>query len=90
VLKFVCFAGEADSHVFGSLSDGVFEGKVVSAKDGAFYVEKAHHYFPKEANATFHSVIYHADNVTDPYEHMRTGMKNSATDSISSMKNSAP
>jgi disintegrin and metalloproteinase domain-containing protein 10 len=66
--------GEPESSVFGSLIDGVFEGKIVSPK-GSYFVEKAHHYFPRTThpNSTFHSVIYHEDHVQDPYEHVREG-----------------
>ncbi|XP_048517768.1 disintegrin and metalloproteinase domain-containing protein 10 isoform X3 [Dendroctonus ponderosae] len=66
--------GEPDSKVFGSISEGVFEGKIVSPS-GSYYVEKAHHYFPQKThpNRTFHSVIYHEDHVHDPYEAMREG-----------------
>ncbi|CAG9823304.1 unnamed protein product, partial [Phaedon cochleariae] len=67
--------GEPDSVVFGSIIDGVFEGKIVSPDKGAYYVEKAHHYFPlaMHPNRSFHSVIYREDRVIDPYEHMREG-----------------
>ncbi|XP_003425500.1 disintegrin and metalloproteinase domain-containing protein 10 isoform X2 [Nasonia vitripennis] len=66
--------GEPGSHVFGSLSDGIFHGKIVSPRDGAWYVEKSHYYFaPHERNETRHSVIYHEDDVEDPYESIRTG-----------------
>lgn len=60
--------------MFGSLIDGVFEGKILSPK-GSYFVEKAHHYFPhsKHPNRTFHSVIYHEDHVQDPYAHQRQG-----------------
>ena len=72
-LSFVS-AGEPGSHVFGSVSDGVFHGKIVSARDGAWYVERSHYYFPGEGfNASRHSVIYHEDDVEDPYKHLRTG-----------------
>jgi hypothetical protein len=67
-----CVLGEAGSYVFGSISDGVFEGKIVSPQ-GSYYVEKAHHYFPKDSNKTFHSVIYSEGDIEDPYEHLRTG-----------------
>lgn len=66
--------GEPGSQVFGSVSDGVFHGKIISPRDGHFYVEKAHYYFPKKANNTFHSVIYHSKDVIDPYAERRTGM----------------
>ncbi|GAB1863578.1 ADAM10 endopeptidase [Camponotus japonicus] len=66
--------GEPGSHVFGSVSDGVFHGKIVSPKSGAWYVEKAHYYFPPhEINETLHSVIYHEDDVGDPYVNVRQG-----------------
>nr|CAD7430532.1 unnamed protein product [Timema monikensis] len=64
--------GEPGSHVFGSVSEGVFEGKIV-APWGSYYVEKAHRYFPNTANKTFHSVIYSENDVGDPYESLRTG-----------------
>ncbi|CAH0559198.1 unnamed protein product [Brassicogethes aeneus] len=66
--------GEPDSVVFGSVIDGVFEGKIVTSKD-AYFVEKAHYYFPHEQhpNKTFHSVIYHDHHVEDPYAHKREG-----------------
>ncbi|XP_060523585.1 disintegrin and metalloproteinase domain-containing protein 10 isoform X2 [Cylas formicarius] len=66
--------GERDSTVFGSIIDGVFEGKIVSPR-GSYYVEKAHHYFPLDRypNRTFHSLIYHEDHVRDPYEGQRQG-----------------
>ncbi|KYM96177.1 Disintegrin and metalloproteinase domain-containing protein 10 [Cyphomyrmex costatus] len=66
--------GEPGSHVFGSVSDGVFHGKIVSPKSGAWYVEKAHYYFPPhEINETLHSVIYHENDVGDPYVDVRQG-----------------
>ncbi|XP_046420360.1 disintegrin and metalloproteinase domain-containing protein 10 isoform X1 [Neodiprion fabricii] len=66
--------GEAESHVFGSISNGVFHGKIVSPRGGAWYVEKAHHYFPPhEVNETHHSVIYHEDDVIDPFADIREG-----------------
>lgn len=66
--------GEPGSHVFGSISDGVFHGKIISPRGGAWYVEKAYYYFPPhEINDTLHSVIYHENNVDDPYAHLRKG-----------------
>ncbi|XP_052131768.1 disintegrin and metalloproteinase domain-containing protein 10 isoform X1 [Frankliniella occidentalis] len=65
--------GEPGSHVFGSITNGVFHGRIISPHDGDFYVEKAHYYFPKESNNTFHSVIYHSKDITDPYAERRTG-----------------
>ncbi|XP_033215236.1 disintegrin and metalloproteinase domain-containing protein 10 isoform X2 [Belonocnema kinseyi] len=65
--------GDPGSHVFGSISDGVFHGKIVSPQDGAWFVEKAHYYFPPhQINETLHSVIYHENDVGDPYADVRT------------------
>ncbi|KAF5276824.1 hypothetical protein FQA39_LY06376 [Lamprigera yunnana] len=62
------------SSVYGSIINGVFEGKIASPT-GSYYVEKAHHYFPQKhyPNKTFHSVIYHEDHLIDPYENKREG-----------------
>lgn len=70
--RFVCITGEPGSEVFGSIHDGVFEGKIVS-KQGNLYVEKASRYFPTGSNVSFHSVIYKEADIEDPYEHIRTG-----------------
>ncbi|XP_031334979.1 disintegrin and metalloproteinase domain-containing protein 10 isoform X1 [Photinus pyralis] len=65
---------EPESTVYGSLIDGVFEGKIVSPT-GSYYVEKARHYFPSKEhpNKTFHSVIYNDAHVKDPYDNQRDG-----------------
>ncbi|XP_026468795.1 disintegrin and metalloproteinase domain-containing protein 10-like, partial [Ctenocephalides felis] len=65
--------GDPGSAVFGSVIDGVFEGKIISKSKGTFYVEKSRHYFPGENNASFHSVIYNEKDVADPYESLREG-----------------
>lgn len=69
--------GESDSEVFGSLTDGVFEGKIITPK-ASFFVEKAKHYFPHHQNHTidFHSVIYDEQHVEDPYKDRRQGKIN--------------
>ncbi|XP_043486455.1 disintegrin and metalloproteinase domain-containing protein 10 isoform X1 [Polistes fuscatus] len=66
--------GESGSYVFGSITDGVFHGKIVSSRSDAWYVERAHYYFPPhEINETLHSVIYHENDVGDPYSEVRQG-----------------
>ncbi|XP_051173627.1 disintegrin and metalloproteinase domain-containing protein 10 isoform X2 [Leptopilina boulardi] len=66
--------GDPGSRIFGSISDGVFHGKIESPRHGAWFVEKAHYYFPShEVNETLHSVIYHENDVGDPYADIRTG-----------------
>ncbi|KAF4532479.1 hypothetical protein B566_EDAN003055 [Ephemera danica] len=74
--------GEPGSHVFGSLSEGRFEGKIVSPHTGAYYVEHAHRYFKNatrpgvaptpDNSVTFHSIIYHERDVSDPYHSRRS------------------
>lgn len=66
--------GDASSHVFGSIIDGVFTGKIHTERD-AFYVEHAKYYFPNGTykDHGFHSVIYNENHVDDPYAKHRTG-----------------
>jgi disintegrin and metalloproteinase domain-containing protein 10 len=67
--------GEHNSYVFGSIIDGVFEGKIVSPLVGSFYVEKAKHYFPNGTHVEkgFHSIIYNEKHVEDPYDSLHKG-----------------
>lgn len=81
-------SGELDSEprskVFGAIRDGVFEGKIHTQDDQTFYVERAINYFNSSDNYSnnnnktslnslpFHSVIYSANHVTDPYRHKRS------------------
>lgn len=66
--------GEPGSTVFGSILDGHFEGKIVSSTSGAYYVEKASRYFPKNTNSSFHTLVYKESDVEDPYANIREGM----------------
>lgn len=59
-------SGEPKSHAYGSIVDGVFEGSIHSA-DETYFVEKAHRYFPKDSNQSFHSIIYNGKDVSDSY-----------------------
>lgn len=69
---FLC-TDDPHSKVFGSVTDGVFEGKII-AHDGAYYVEHARRYFPPNGTRTrIHSVIYRDGDVSDPYAHRRHG-----------------
>ncbi|KAG7307890.1 hypothetical protein JYU34_006502 [Plutella xylostella] len=66
-------ADEPSSAVFGSVTDGVFEGKIL-ANEGAFYVEHARRYFPPNGTrGRGHSVIYKESDVIDPHAHRRHG-----------------
>lgn len=70
---FLC-SGVRNSYAFGSISDGVFHGQMTSPDIGTWFVEKAHYYFrPHAINDSFHSVIYHENDVNDPYTAMREG-----------------
>ena len=70
--------GDPQSEVFGSIIDGVFEGKIITSKD-SYYVEKAKHYFKNVSHQLqhhdepFHSVIYKDAHVDDPYQYKRQG-----------------
>lgn len=59
--------------MFGSILDGVFEGKIISSNGDAYYIEKTSRYFPQDHNNTFHSIIYKESDVEDPYQHVREG-----------------
>ena len=79
--------GDRDSTVFGSIIDGVFEGKVTAGGGReSYYVERAKHYFRNSSDPEthplhhvpghdrpFHSVIYREEHVDDPYRHRRKG-----------------
>lgn len=66
---------EPRSTVWGSLRDGVFDGIIQSERDGTYYCERANKYFPRHnaSHSGFHSVIYHDNDVEDPYAHLREG-----------------
>ncbi|XP_076356535.1 disintegrin and metalloproteinase domain-containing protein 10-like [Tachypleus tridentatus] len=63
--------GEQGSMVYGSISDGLFDGKIHTL-DKTYFVEQAHKYF-KNASKPFHSIIYMDTDVQDPYSAGRTG-----------------
>ncbi|XP_055684037.1 disintegrin and metalloproteinase domain-containing protein 10 isoform X2 [Lutzomyia longipalpis] len=80
------------SHVFGSVIDGVFEGRIVTGRE-SYFVENAKHYFPNKTHTDesgFHSVIYKESHVSDPYEDVRQGHGGGCgiTDEISSWMDS--
>jgi len=61
--------GEPNSHVFGSVRDGVFDGTIRTQRDGTFYVERSQKYLPvNQVNSTTHSVIYHHKHLTMPFD----------------------
>lgn len=65
--------GEPNSYVFGSIHDGVFEGKIIT-ENNAYFVEHAKRYFPNGTHRDygFHSVIYNErDVVDDPFAQKR-------------------
>lgn len=55
-------SGEQGSLTHGSVVDGRFEG-FIKTFQGTYYVEPAERYI-KDKNASFHSVIYHEDDVS--------------------------
>lgn len=69
--------GEPDSVVYGSVLDGVFEGKITSPKSGSYYVEKSTRYFPdhyeNNGNETFHSIVYKETDIDNPHNDKYAG-----------------
>lgn len=55
-------SGEQGSLTHGSVMDGRFEG-FIKTYQGTYYVEPAERYV-KDKNSSFHSVIYHEDDVS--------------------------
>lgn len=64
--------GEPNTHVYGAIRDGVFDGKIITPQ-GTYYVERASKFFPPHENQSLHSVIYAESDVIDPYEKQRAG-----------------
>lgn len=54
-------SGEQGSLTHGSVMDGRFEG-FIQTYQGTYYVEPSERYI-KDKNASFHSIIYHEDDV---------------------------
>ncbi|XP_076323272.1 disintegrin and metalloproteinase domain-containing protein 10-like [Tachypleus tridentatus] len=63
--------GEPKTAVYGSLREGVFEGKIHTSNE-TFYIERTHRYF-KNNISPFHSIIYSANDVIDPFASKRKG-----------------
>lgn len=65
---------EHKSDVFGSIIDGIFEGNINTETNGTYFVEKAYKYFPRHlVNETNHSVMYHENDIIDPFADRRQG-----------------
>ncbi len=65
------------SLVFGSLRDGVFDGKIITPHE-TYYVERLSKYpHLTTTNSTLHSVIYADHEVKDPFHTLRTGKRDS-------------
>lgn len=61
--------GEPDSHVFGTVRDGIFDGTIRTQRDGTFYVERSQKYLPVHlVNSSTHSVIYHHKHLSMPFD----------------------
>lgn len=82
--------------MFGSLLDGIFEGKIISPSAGSYYVEKASRYFPPESlkmdngsTVNFHSVVYKETDVENPYENHETGTFENLCSSFEKYRNTS-
>lgn len=71
ILFLFCLIDEANSAVFGSITDGIFEGKIISPKKGNFFIEKSRKYTHPHGHLKddedYHSVIYKESDVDNPY-----------------------
>ncbi|XP_046696079.1 disintegrin and metalloproteinase domain-containing protein 10 isoform X2 [Silurus meridionalis] len=63
--------GEKGTLTHGSIVDGKFEGFIQSHK-GTYYVEPAERYF-RERDVSYHSVIYHEDDIDYPHKYGQEG-----------------
>ncbi|CAI8021227.1 Disintegrin and metalloproteinase domain-containing protein 10 [Geodia barretti] len=57
--------GDPSSHVTGHVIGGVFSG-VLKTSGGTYHVEKTQKYFSNHKDLSFHSFIYHEDDVQFP------------------------
>lgn len=66
--------------VFGSIIDGIFEGKIISPKKGNYYIEKSRKYTHPHGHLkdsdNFHSVIYKENDVDNPYHNSSSKLTN--------------
>ncbi|KAI5626321.1 disintegrin and metalloproteinase domain-containing protein 10 isoform X1 [Silurus asotus] len=63
--------GEKGTLTHGSIVDGKFEGFIQSHK-GTYYVEPAERYL-RERDVSYHSVIYHEDDIDYPHKYGQEG-----------------
>ncbi|XP_013883020.1 disintegrin and metalloproteinase domain-containing protein 10 [Austrofundulus limnaeus] len=63
--------GETDSLAHGSVIDGRFEG-FIKTHQGTYYVEPSERYL-NEKRVSFHSVIYHEDDIHYPHKYGSEG-----------------
>lgn len=65
--------GDKESFVHGSITDGIFHGRIITSRD-SYFVENAKYYFPNQSHEElgFHSVIYKDKHTDDPYREQRT------------------
>ena len=73
-MPIILHSDEPESQVYGSIFGGIFDGNI-HTKDGVFYVEKISKYPTqfKNISGKIHSIIYHSENVIDPFENHHPG-----------------
>lgn len=64
----IIFSDEHGTFVYGSVRNGIFEGKV-HTKNHTYYVERTHKYGLRDQ--PYHSIIYSENDVHDPYAEKR-------------------
>lgn len=62
------FLDEHGTRVYGSIRNGIFEGKV-HTKNHTYFVERTHKYGLRDQ--PYHSIIYSENDVHDPYAEKR-------------------
>lgn len=65
---FLFFLDEHGTRVYGSIRNGIFEGKI-HTKNHTYYVERTHKYGVRDQ--PYHSIIYSENDVHDPYAEKR-------------------
>ncbi|XP_034098898.2 LOW QUALITY PROTEIN: disintegrin and metalloproteinase domain-containing protein 10 [Drosophila albomicans] len=78
--------GDRNSYVFGSIHNGVFEGKIITERD-AYYVEHAKHYFPTNRTTTTASATATATTSSSTTTGSTTQRRSSTNSSLNSINN---
>ena len=70
---FLCFLGDPTSHVTGHVINGMFTG-VIRTSAGTYHIENSKKFFHDREDVSFHSFIYHEDDVEFPQQPIGCGV----------------